>query len=116
MTWLVIQGTSIAIGSDDFREPPMAVREFTDDSGREWCAWSVQPADIHPQTKTEDYLSECYVIGWIVFETRSGDEKRRLCPWPANWATLSDAALRELLEKADRVDPSKLRWVDGQLR
>jgi hypothetical protein len=93
----------------------MAVREFTDESGRAWAAWSVQPAEIHPATKSEDYLSECYVIGWIVFETREGDEKRRLCPWPANWASLPDDALRELLKKADKVTPSKLHWVDGKL-
>jgi hypothetical protein len=91
------------------------VREFRDESGREWRAWSVEPAEIHPQTKSEDYLSDCYVIGWIVFETRDGKEKRRLCPWPANWASLSDEALRGLLNKADSATPSKLSWADGKL-
>ena len=92
------------------------MREFTDESGRVWSAWSVQPAEIHPATKSEDYLSDCYVIGWIVFETKGGEEKRRLCPWPANWASLPDDSLRDLLRKAEKVAPSKLRWVDGQLR
>lgn len=86
----------------------MAVREFTDEDGTAWRAWDIKPEAIHPQTRAEDYLTECYVIGWIVFETRSGDQKRRLCPWPAAWAKTSDAQLRELLAKAERVPPRKL--------
>src|SRR5688500_9037226 len=84
----------------------MAVREFTDASGRHWRAWEVKPEAIHPATKGEDYLADCYITGWIVFETISGDEKRRLCPWPTNWMLSSDARLRDLLESAEVV-PSR---------
>lgn len=86
----------------------MSVREFQDENGRRWRAWDVRPEAIHPLTRAEDYLTECYVIGWIVFETPSGDEKRRLCPWPANWAKCSDAELCSLLARADRVPARKL--------
>ncbi len=86
----------------------MAVREFTDEDGRAWRAWDVRPEAIHPQTRAEDYLTECYVVGWIVFETESGDEKRRLCPWPAHWATESLKGLRALLARAEPVPPKKL--------
>ena len=49
----------------------MAVREFTDSSGREWRVWNVVPESIHPQTKTEDYLAAMYHTGWLVFETKA---------------------------------------------
>jgi len=87
----------------------MAVREFRDDSGREWRAWDIKPEEIHPVTKGEDYLADCYVTGWIVFETRAGDEKRRLCPWPMNWADASDDQLRKLLKRAQVIPPYRLR-------
>ena len=66
------------------------------------------PESIHPVTRAEDYLTECYVIGWIVFETADGREKRRLCPWPASWATATVQILRELLAKAEAVPRGKL--------
>lgn len=87
----------------------MAVREFRDISGRKWRAWEVKPEEIHPVTKGEDYLADCYVTGWIVFETISGDEKRRLSRWPMRWTQESEAGLRKLLAKAEVVPPHKLR-------
>ena len=87
----------------------MAVREFTDDNGREWRAWAVLPEAIHPATKAEDYLADCYITGWIVFETVAQDEKRRLCPWPMNWMELSDRQLRELLGRAEVVPADRLK-------
>lgn len=87
----------------------MAVREFTDSSGRQWRAWDIKPESIHPQTKAEDYLADCYITGWIVFETVAGDEKRRLCPWPIRWASESEEGLRELLGQAELVPPHKMR-------
>lgn len=85
----------------------MAIREFSDAKGRAWRAWEIRPEGIHPVTKAEDYLADCYVTGWIVFETVSGDEKRRLCPWPTDWMTRSDAQLRELLALSEMVLSSR---------
>jgi hypothetical protein len=87
----------------------MAVREFTDSRGRRWRAWDIKPEEIHPVTKAEDYLADCYVTGWIVFETFEGDEKRRLCPWPKYWTLETEGGLRRLLERAERVPHYKLR-------
>lgn len=95
----------------------MPVRDFVDAEGRAWKAWDVRPEAIHPATKAEDYLADCYIVGWIVFETASGREKRRLCPWPARWAESTDDELRAMLARADRVPPHKLdaeRQVDGK--
>jgi len=87
----------------------MPVREFTDDGGREWRAWDIKPEEIHPVTKGEDYLADCYVTGWVVFETKSGDEKRRLCPWPVSWMNETDRGLRKLLSRAEIVPPHRVR-------
>jgi hypothetical protein len=85
----------------------MAFREFTDASGRRWRAWDIRPEAIHPVTKAEDYLADCFVTGWIVFETVSGDEKRRLCPWPMRWMDRTEEQLRELLARAELVPPHR---------
>jgi hypothetical protein len=87
----------------------MAVREFRDSSGREWRVWDVMPESIHPQVKTEDYLADIYQTGWLVFETRPEDEKRRLPDIPPDWSTLPDRALEVLLRRAEVVPPRKLR-------
>jgi len=47
--------------------------------------------------------------GWIVFETKAGDDKRRLYPIPKGWAQLPDAELAVLLQKAEVVPHRKLR-------
>ena len=87
----------------------MAVREFTDSGGRDWRVWDVMPHSIHPQTKTEDYLALMYQTGWLVFETKTEDEKRRLADFPADWSELSSQGLETLLGRAEVIPPRKLR-------
>ncbi|MFN2567690.1 MAG: hypothetical protein ABR499_22070 [Gemmatimonadaceae bacterium] len=87
----------------------MAVREFTDKSGREWRVWDVVPEAIHPPTKTEDYLAAMYQTGWLVFETKAEDEKRRLPELPKGWSELTDEGLEVLLGRAQIIPPRKLR-------
>jgi hypothetical protein len=89
----------------------MAAREFSDSGGREWRVWDVMPHAIHPPTKTEDYLAAMYQTGWLVFETKLEDEKRRLADFPANWSELSAEALVTLLGRAEVIPPRKLRAV-----
>jgi hypothetical protein len=81
----------------------MAVVEFADASGRRWRAWDINPESIHPQTKAEDYLADCFQSGWIVFETLDGADKRRLCPPPRGWDTFDESGLQRLLLEADRI-------------
>lgn len=85
----------------------MAVREFTDHTGREWRAWDVVPDDLSPRTKDETYLAQLYVTGWVVFETKDGGDKRRLHPVPKGWSELPDAEVELLLDKAEIVPPRK---------
>ena len=86
----------------------MAVREFTDGEGREWRAWDITPESIHPQTKIEDYLADCYQDGWVVFEALDGRDKRRVYPPPPNWDALPDGDLHRLLARAERIPLTKL--------
>lgn len=87
----------------------VALREFTDEDGRGWRAWEITPESIEPVTRGEDYLADCFVTGWIVFETVDGREKRRLCPWPMRWMLMNDDELRELLHKAEVIPALDLR-------
>ena len=87
----------------------MPVREFTDSRGREWRAWEVTPESISPRTKEEDYLASLYYTGWIVFESKDEDDKRRLYPVPKGWLELPDPELEVLLQKAEVVPQRKLR-------
>ena len=86
----------------------MAVHEFRDEQGRLWRAWDIRPEEIHPPTRAEDWLADCYVTGWIVFETLGGGEKRRLCPWPMNWAEADENRLRQLLASAEIVPAQRV--------
>lgn len=86
----------------------MATREFRDATGREWRVWDVRPDDFNPRTNDEDYLAQLYYTGWMVFETKAGDDKRRLYPIPKAWLDLPDAELEALLNKAEIVPPRKL--------
>lgn len=87
----------------------MAVREFTDSSGRQWRAWDVTPDELSPRTKDEDYLAQLYYTGWIVFEAVDGRDKRRLYPIPKGWDELPLAELEVLLRKGEVVPQRKLR-------
>jgi hypothetical protein len=86
----------------------MTIREFKGTDGKGWRAWEIQPEAIHPVTRAEDYLADCFTTGWLVFETKSGDEKRRLCPYPKAWARATDGQLAQLLDTADAVPMRKL--------
>jgi len=79
----------------------MPVREFIDDMGVEWRAWEVTPDALYPPTRGEDYLAECYQLGWVVMETKSGDRRVRLCPIPRDWLHLADETLAGLIPTAE---------------
>jgi hypothetical protein len=86
----------------------MAVREFLDEHGTAWRVWCILPESIHPVTRAEDYLADCYQLGWLVFETTSGNQKRRLCPFPRDWESADEQSLCSLLAQSEAVRPS--RW------
>ena len=85
----------------------MAVREFADEQGKAWRVWCILPEAIHPVTRAEDYLADCYQLGWLVFETTTSSEKRRLCPFPRDWETADEQTLRALLHQSEEVRPRR---------
>lgn len=72
-----------------------AIREFTDGDGRAWRVWAVTPSHTRP-SKREANLGE-FEQGWLAFETLDEDLRKRLPHYPADWITMSDAKLQELL-------------------
>lgn len=75
------------------------MRNFRDESNREWTAFKVSP-DTLVYGRVES-LPPAYAQGWLVFE--SSEERRRLVPCPAEWETYPNAALRLLLQRAEVV-------------
>jgi hypothetical protein len=95
----------------------MTIREFTDALGDDWLAWEVHPRAIERrlapnpavlaavgerrQRNTGEprvRVSSPFANGWLAFESRT--ERRRLFPIPPDWASVTDAALVSLLERA----------------
>ena len=77
----------------------MGVREFTDDEGRSWRAWSVVPGLSRTSSSGGQFLGG-FQNGWICFEGLDVSARRRL-PYPrAKWPNTSDEELRHLLQKA----------------
>jgi hypothetical protein len=93
--------------TDQRESATMAVREFLDEHGTAWRVWCILPESIHPVTRAEDYLADCYQLGWLVFETTSGDQKRRLCPFPRDWESADEQSLCSFLAQSERVRPRR---------
>lgn len=77
----------------------MGVREFTDDEGRRWRAWSVVPGRSRTSEGGRHFLGN-FQDGWICFEGLDTTGRRRL-PFPrADWPDITDEELRELVKRA----------------
>jgi hypothetical protein len=67
----------------------MAYQTFTDSTGVEWSAWEVRPqADSRSDGE-----------GWLVFESASRHEKRRVSPIPVGWAKASAGELEAFRDR-----------------
>jgi len=77
----------------------MGVREFSDDRGRPWRAWSVVPGLSRASASGGQFLGD-FQNGWICFESLGTSARRRLPYSRAKWPTLTDEELRRLLERA----------------
>ena len=80
----------------------MALREFSDRSGREWRVWDVTERNLHPRTRAEDWMRD-YMEGWLTFESIDGQAKCRLHPIPVGWEAATDEQLEEWLRQAEGV-------------
>lgn len=78
------------------------VVQFLDGEGRNWVVREVRDptlAMIPPHLLAQPEFAS----GWLLFET-SG-EKRRLAPYPDEWAQLPVTQLEPLCRRAKRIDP-----------
>jgi hypothetical protein len=78
----------------------MAARTFIDSAGLTWSVF-----EVHRATQTAGAVSPGLEHGWLAFA--SGDNRRRLAPFPSSWETATDAELEMLCETARRVEPSR---------
>ena len=78
----------------------MPLREFTDETGREWRVWDITAEKLHPSTRAETYMQEV-LEGWLAFESLDGHAKARLYPIPHGWEEADDEGLRAMLRRAD---------------
>jgi hypothetical protein len=77
----------------------LGVREFTDDQGQPWRAWSVVPGQSRTSSTGGQFLGE-FQDGWICFEGVKSSARRRL-PYPrAKWPDIGDEELKGLLQQA----------------
>jgi len=77
----------------------MGVREFTDNEGRPWRAWSVVPGLTRASANGRQFLGD-FQNGWICFESLGTSMRRRL-PYPqAKWPSITDEELRQLVQQA----------------
>ncbi|CAN5686356.1 hypothetical protein BH23GEM1_BH23GEM1_12140 [soil metagenome] len=105
----------------------MPYRTFADEEGKDWEVWDVRPGRVErrgtdrrdeqsaPWTGVERRMkpdrrqrvesrltiAQPLAEGWLVF--RSGEEKRRLAPIPANWESSPWRELRDLCARADVI-------------
>jgi hypothetical protein len=87
-----------------------AIREFTDSDGRAWRVWAVTPSQSRI-SRRESNLGE-FEHGWLAFETLDEELRKRLPHYPADWRTLPEAKIQELLGLAveaptRRLEPRK---------
>jgi len=108
----------------------MSYRTFVDRDGSYWQVWDSQPTRVERRARDTErrkprtlpwhgterragverrvtsqrriMLSEGFGSGWLTFE--SLQEKRRLLPIPSHWEVMTESELRELCEKARRVE------------
>lgn len=79
----------------------MAARTFTDSAGLTWSVF-----EVHRASQSAGAVSPGLEHGWLAFA--SGDNRRRLAPFPSSWEASTDAELETLCATARRVGPSRL--------
>ena len=76
--------------ASDTRDTNAWVLVFTDESDRSWEVHEIR--DPAPPERLTRFLRHEYSAGWLLFV--SGDERRRLAPYPPGWRFADAARLR----------------------
>ena len=83
---------------------PVGPRRFTDESGVEWDVREIQNPAM-PDSLAKILGNDRRRTGWLLFESAAG-ERRRLAPYPSDWATVSEFEIVRWCAKASRVPPA----------
>lgn len=86
----------------------LAARTFEDSAGTIWEVF-----EVHRSSHTAATVSNGLERGWLAFV--SGDQKRRLAPYPAGWETVAAPELERLC-RAARVAPQARYPFDPNAR
>lgn len=115
-TFLYANRYSRAAPCGEWGTVAMKYREFRDGSDELWSVWEVDPSSMERRLRDDPERRpsvdrRCrapterirvdnpqFSHGWLAFE--SGLEKRRLCPIPPQWESLTDAELASLASRA----------------
>jgi hypothetical protein len=78
----------------------MALRRYSDRSGRDWNVWNVQPP-------ASEHVQETLREGWLCFQCPDGGDRYRLpmSDVPPTWEDLPEERL-ELLRRVAALGPS----------
>jgi hypothetical protein len=79
----------------------MTARTFADSAGATWEVFEVRRASDRPGS-----VSAGLERGWLAFV--NGAEKRRLAPFPPDWAGAGDTELERLCNSARRAAPARI--------
>jgi hypothetical protein len=93
-----------ARGNADRGDP--TVREFHDETGRQWRAWPVVPDAQRHQQGSLRGLGE-YQEGWVCFEALDSMGRRRLPGYGRRWSDVGPEELPRLLAEAINVPARK---------
>jgi hypothetical protein len=79
-------------------------RVFRDDADLEWEVREITNA-MMPPSLAKLLGDDRRRSGWLAFTSVAGD-RRRLSPYPPDWATVSDFEIARWCAKAQRVPPA----------
>ena len=90
--------------TDSHADAMPQTRDFMDDLGVEWKVREIANASM--PASLEKFIGEDRRrSGWLSFVSATG-ERRRLSPYPADWARVSDFEIAHWCAKAERVPPA----------
>jgi hypothetical protein len=79
-------------------------RTFTDEDGAEWVVREVANPTM-PASLAKLLGKDRRATGWLLFRSDTGG-RRRLSPYPSDWATISDFEIAKWCVRAKLIPPA----------
>ena len=108
------EGVIVPMPSDtrETRDADGRVLVFTDESDRSWEVHEIR--DLIPLVRPNSFLRSEYSAGWLLFV--SGNERRRLAPFPPGWRFADAARLRCWVNDAIPVRAAAIGLAADEVR